>query len=342
MPILNHKLLDPKVKFLAVFKPSDFHEGGDLFNFPNVISLMDIRQIGREKVLRFDLYNPKIDSLPNQTHRKYLKDLHQKISSKIAFPSNNFAIKNKCYTFFDLIVKFSPSFMTGALKKIARKMSGQNNPPPPSWISRKKDEKIFPPLPHFQNSFSLTIHKKFPPSMRSFHYDYLSRVAPSLTKLVQFKNSGFVSAKCPRPECTAYDLTADSEHIVYDCVFASSILFFLKHAHKDEEIDYKVDDLFYLFPFIMKKKYNLSLELFILFSQIKITAFRVITADRFSSWNFNHFYVQLLKILKTSIKICELYNIPIKILHSLLDYAERAAIGLLHAFLYDYPNLYIV
>ena len=178
--------------------------------------------------------------------------------------------------------------------------------------------------------------------MRSFHYDYLSRVAPSLTKLIQFKNSGYVSAKCPRPECSAYDLTADSEHIVYDCVFASSILYFLKHAHKNEEIDHKIDDLSYLFPVIQKKKYNLSLELFILFTQIKITSFQVITEERFSTWNFNHFYVQLLKILNTSIEICEIYKIPTKLLHPLVNYAERAAFGLLHAFIYDFPDLNIV
>ena len=175
--------------------------------------------------------------------------------------------------------------------------------------------------------------------MRSFHYEYLSRVLPSLTKLVQFKNSGISSSKCPRPECQLSDFTAHSQHISYDCVFASSILYFINHAYIKEKIPHKLDDLFYLFPFTQAKQYHLSLEFFVLSTQIKMSAFQVCLEDRFSTWNHNHFYVQLLKILKNSIKICELYSIPISILHSLLDYTELAALGLLWEYLNDYVTI---
>ena len=176
--------------------------------------------------------------------------------------------------------------------------------------------------------------------MRAFHYEYLSRVLPSLTKLVQFKNSGFSSPKCQRPECQLNDLTANLEHIVFDCVFASSILYFIKDAYKKEKISYNLDELFYLFPYLQPKNYNLSLELFVLFTQIKIAAFQVCLEDRFATWNYNHFYVQLLKILKKSIEICELYSISIFILHSLSEYAELAALGLLHEYIYDYARIH--
>ena len=175
--------------------------------------------------------------------------------------------------------------------------------------------------------------------MRSFHYEYLARVLPSLTKLVQFKNSGFSTSKCQRPECQLSDLTANSEHISYDCVFVSSILYFINHAYKKDEIPCKLDDLFYLFPYIQTKNYNLSLELFVLSTRIKMTAFQVCLEDRFPTWNGNHFYVQLLKILKNSIEICELYAIPTSILHTLLDYAELAGLALLHEYIYDYARI---
>ena len=176
--------------------------------------------------------------------------------------------------------------------------------------------------------------------MRSFHFDYMLRVAPSLTKLVQFKNNEFLSSKCPRSECQLSDLTADSEHIVYDCVFSSSILFFINSAHKYDAIDYKLDDLFYLFPFVKKKSYNLSLELFVLFTQLKITAFQVATDERFATWNHNHFYVRLISILKLSIEICEMYDNSISVLYLLLEYAEKAALGLLHTYMYDYAIIH--
>ena len=71
-----------------------------------------------------------------------------------------------------------------------------------------------------------------------------------------------------------------------------------------------------------------------------MTAFQVCFEDRFPTWNNNHFYVQLLKILKKSIEISDLYSIPISILHSLLDYAELAALGLLHVYIYDYARIH--
>ena len=157
---------------------------------------------------------------------------------------------------------------------------------------------------------------------------------------MQFKNLGFSSSKCQRPECQLNDLTTDSEHIVYDRVFASSILYFIKDAYKKEKFSYNLDEFFYLFPYLWTKNYKLSLELFVLFTQIKMTAFQVCLEDRFATWNFNHFYVQLLKILRKSIEICDLYSISISILHSLLEYTEFAALGLLHEYIYDYARIH--
>ena len=340
MPVLNHRLLDAKVEFLAIFKPSDFEYGGPLFEFPNILSLMHICQRGRKKFICPNVCNPKIDLLRNETHKKFLKELHSNVISKVNFTPNNFALRNRNLTFFELVAKYSVHFLTGALKKSARKISGRNAPPPPSWLSRQKDQRIFPPLEHFQNSLLFSVHKKIPPSLRSFHFDYLSRVTPSLTKLVQYKNNDIMSSKCPRYECQLSDLTADTEHIVYDCVFSLSILYFIDYAYKHDAISYKLDELYYLFPFIQKNNYNLSLELFVLFTQIKITAFQVATEERFVNWNHNHFYVRLLSILKISSEICEMYGIPIRILYPLLEYAEKAAIGLLHSYIYDYALIH--
>ena len=97
-------------------------------------------------------------------------------------------------------------------------------------------------------------------------------------------------------------MIATSEHIVYDCIFAQSIL--------------RV----------------------VLATQIKITAFKIVTQERFSTWTNQHFYVKLLNIIKSSIQICELYGIPITYLHMLLDYAEFAALGFLHHFMFYYEN----
>ena len=76
------------------------------------------------------------------------------------------------------------------------------------------------------------------------------------------------------------------------------------------------------------------------FTQIKITAFQAIADEKFSRWTFQHFYVRLMNILKCSIEICEQYEIKIQILYSLEDYAERAALGLLHSFMYDFGTTY--
>ena len=123
-------------------------------------------------------------------------------------------------------------------------------------------------------------------------------------------------------------------------MFSSSILYFINSAHKHNAIDYKLDDLYYLFPFVHKKNYKLSLELFVLFTQLKITAFQVATDERFATWNHNHFYVRLISILKLSIEICEMYDISISVLYLLLDYAEKAAIGLLHSYIYNYATIH--
>ena len=101
--------------------------------------------------------------------------------------------------------------------------------------------------------------------MRAFHYDNISWVAPSLTKLVQFKNNDFYFSRCPRPKCGKNDLITNSEHIVHECIFTASILYFIKKAFCDEEIDYQLDEMFYLFPYSTQKNYTLSQELFSFF-----------------------------------------------------------------------------
>ena len=50
MPVLNHKLMDVKVKFLNVFRPGDFEEGAALCNFPTVLSLMEVNRIGHKTI----------------------------------------------------------------------------------------------------------------------------------------------------------------------------------------------------------------------------------------------------------------------------------------------------
>ena len=54
----------------------------------------------------------------------------------------------------------------------------------------------------------------------------------------------------------------------------------------------------------------------------------------------NHFYVRLISILKLSIEICEMYDISISVLYPLLEYAEKAAIGLLHSYIDDYALIH--
>ena len=84
----------------------------------NFISLMDVRQSGRKTILMPDIYNPMIDRLKNEHHKKFLKDLHEKISKSVKFSSSKFALRNRNFTLFELVAKYSTSFLTGALKKI--------------------------------------------------------------------------------------------------------------------------------------------------------------------------------------------------------------------------------
>ena len=97
-----------------------------------------------------------------------------------------------------------------------------------------------------------------------------------------------------------------------------------------------MDDKFYLFPYTQSENSNNSLEKFILATQIKITAFQVVVDEKFHSWNSCHFSVKLLQIIRSSIEICDLYNIPVSFLHALLVYAQEAAHGALHFFMYDF------
>ena len=76
MHVLNHSLLDTKVKFLAIFKPSDFEEGAELHQFKNIISLMELKRFGIKTFLVPQNYNPKIDQLKNGANKKFLKALH--------------------------------------------------------------------------------------------------------------------------------------------------------------------------------------------------------------------------------------------------------------------------
>ena len=130
--------MDPKVKFLNVFKPSDFEWGKELYPFSNIISMMDICQSGRKKVLTSEVYNPMIDRLTNQHHKKFLKDLHAKITKSVKFSSSKFALRNKSFTLLDLVAKYSTSFLTGALKKGPENFSRKKNPPPLMDIQKKR------------------------------------------------------------------------------------------------------------------------------------------------------------------------------------------------------------
>ena len=152
------------------------------------------------------------------------------------------------------------------------------------------------------------------------------------------KNTAFFSKSslCPREECRRNKLVADSEHIVFHCVFVSSILNFLREASSKKDIKVNTDEMFYLFPFAHSKQNPNFLENFILSTQIKIVAFQIITDEKFTTWNFRHFVVKLLSIIKTSIEICEMYKIPILFLHALLEYAQFAACGSFNMFLYEF------
>ena len=122
--------MNSKAKFLNIFKPSDFEWGNELHPFRNIISLMDIRQSGMKKILTPEHYNPDLDKLSNSHHKKFLIELHSKVTKSTKFHSNRFALRNKKFTLFELVGKYSTSFLTGALKKSARKLSSKNDPPP--------------------------------------------------------------------------------------------------------------------------------------------------------------------------------------------------------------------
>ena len=166
MPVLNHRLLDAKVKFLAIFKPSDFEYGGPLFDFPNILSLMHICQRGRKKFICPNVCNPKIDLLRNETHKKFLKELHSNVISKVNFTPNNFALRNRNLTFFELVAKYSVHFLTGALKKSARKISGRNAPPPSFMAFETKRPADFP-SPRTLSKFLAIFCSKKDPSFAS-------------------------------------------------------------------------------------------------------------------------------------------------------------------------------
>ena len=106
MPVLNHKLMDSKVKFLNVFKPSDFEWGKELYPFKTIISLMDIRQSGMKRILTPENYNPDLDKLSNPHHKKFLIELHAKVTESITFHSSRFALRSKNLTLLDLVAKY--------------------------------------------------------------------------------------------------------------------------------------------------------------------------------------------------------------------------------------------
>ena len=78
----------------------------------------------------------------------------------------------------------------------------------------------------------------------------------------------------PRPECGHDESIANSEHIIYDCIFAKSILHFISTAVRQDRINLKFDEFLYAYPYQDAKKF--TLESFILYKQIKITAFQVV------------------------------------------------------------------
>ena len=336
MPVLNHQCMNPKIKFLNAFKSSDFDTDATLEAFPNILSLMNTKRIGRKTFINPLEHNPKIDLLTNETHKNHLKLLLKAAQEKAQFQISKFAITNRKLTYFELIAKYSPKTLLNALKKIAHQINAQNNAPPPSWTSRKKEKLYTPPsLEHFKNSYKLALHSKIPPSIRSFHFDYMSRVCPSLTKLQQFKSNNITSPICPRPECKRRQLIADSQHIVFDCIFASTMLYTINKTRLPLNLDFQMDDMFYLFP-QQNRKTKSFLEMFVLSTQIKMAAFKHVVNERFYKWSFQHFLVKYLSILKTSILICELYDIPIKFLYILQTYGEENGCGIMCQYMHDF------
>ena len=96
MPVLHHKLMDPKVKFLNVFRSTDFEAGADLSNFSTIISLMEVKNVGRKTIILPQDYNPAIDQLKNETHKKLLKELLLSVNQKIKFSPKQ--IRNQTQT----------------------------------------------------------------------------------------------------------------------------------------------------------------------------------------------------------------------------------------------------
>ena len=329
MPVTHHSLLNKRVTLLGILKPSLFQSDGALHRFRNVLSLLDIYTLCRKKYIRKNSYNPDIDDIPDENQKTALKSFAKSIQNHVNFKLNKFALRNKSLTFFELVAKFSPKFLNRALKKSAKKINMQNFPPPPSWNTRRNEQLATPSLEIFRKSYALTRHSQIPPSMRSFHFDYLSRVLPSLTKLVQFNNNEIYSAVCPRQECS--ETLASSEHITYECVFVQSILKFVNYAYSHKEIllfKRISGDEFFLFPHFSNKIENF-LEKSVFAIQIKIMAFRIVKETRFGNWTHQHFYVKLLSIIKTSIDVCDLYKISNIQLKRLLDYAEENALALI-------------
>ena len=130
------------LKFLKVFCPGDFKAGAELFNFATIFSLMEVKQVGQKTVNLPHNYNPKIDQLKNEAHKKFLKALLFSANQKISFSPNN--------TLLEITTKFGIKFLTGVLKKIARKIEGYNNPPHPHGFQEKHTVLSFLPLNTFE------------------------------------------------------------------------------------------------------------------------------------------------------------------------------------------------
>ena len=117
MPVLNHKLMDSKVKFMKVFWSADFETGANVAKFPTIISLMEVINVGHKTLILPQIYNPEIDRLKNETHKKLLKELLSSVNQKIKFFPNKFAIKHRHLLLFELTIKYGVKFLMGALKK---------------------------------------------------------------------------------------------------------------------------------------------------------------------------------------------------------------------------------
>ena len=117
--------------------------------------------VGRLRKLVPERYNSDLDKLTNPHHKKYLIELHSKVTKTIKFHSNRFALRNKSLSLMELVSKYSTSFLTGALKKAARKLSSKNNPPPPCGRPEKKKITFFPHWINFEILLQLLKTPKF-------------------------------------------------------------------------------------------------------------------------------------------------------------------------------------